>query len=122
MLQLNHREGRPIYEQVKDGIRRLVITGAVAEGEKLPSIRAMASMLAINPNTIQKAYDALETEGYLHTMPGKGCFAAPATGVEGTRRKELLVQFDTLVAELLYLKVPPEGLISTIDQRGALQS
>ena len=67
MLSLNYRDARPIYEQVKDGLRHLVVTGAIQAGDKLPSVRALASSLAINPNTIQRAYEALEREGYLCT-------------------------------------------------------
>ena len=76
MLQLNYRDGRPIYEQVRDGLRQLLVTGAIQPGEKLPSVRQLASQLAINPNTIQKAYEALEQEGYVYSVPGKGSFAA----------------------------------------------
>ena len=53
MIQLNYRDARPIYEQVKDGLRHLVVTGALQAGDKLPSVRALASSLAINPNTIR---------------------------------------------------------------------
>ena len=51
MITLNYRDARPIYEQVRDGLRRLIVSGAIADGEKLPSVRALASQLAINPNT-----------------------------------------------------------------------
>ena len=54
MLNLDYRDARPIYEQVKDGLRRLMVTGVIHEGEKLPSVRSMAGTLAINPNTIQR--------------------------------------------------------------------
>lgn len=54
MIQLNYRDARPIYEQVRDGLRHLVVTGALQAGDKLPSVRALASSLAINPNTIQR--------------------------------------------------------------------
>ena len=64
MITLNYRDARPIYEQVRDGLRRLIVSGAIADGEKLPSVRALASQLAINPNTIQRAYSELESEGY----------------------------------------------------------
>ena len=76
MLSLNHRDGRPIYEQVRDGLRRLIITGAIPPGDKLPSVRALAGQLAINPNTIQRSYESLELEGYAYSVPGKGSFAA----------------------------------------------
>ena len=103
MIQLNYRDARPIYEQVKDGLRHLVVTGALQAGDKLPSVRALASSLAINPNTIQRAYEALEREGYLYTIAGKGSFAAPQSDVNAARRTALLRQFDTAAAELLFL-------------------
>ena len=69
MIQLNYRDARPIYEQVRDGLRHLVVTGALQAGDKLPSVRALVSSLAINPNTIQRAYESLEQEGYLCRCP-----------------------------------------------------
>ena len=110
MLNLDYRDARPIYEQVKDGLRRLMVTGVIQEGEKLPSVRTMASSLAINPNTIQRAYEALESEGYICSVPGKGSFAAPHTGVDRGRRDELLLVFDRTAAELLFLGVNGETL------------
>ena len=109
MIRLNYRDARPIYEQVKDGLRHLVVTGAVEEGEKLPSVRALASALAINPNTIQRAYAELEAEGYLVSQPGKGSFAR-GPGGGGRRREELLQQFDQTVSELMFLGMTPEEL------------
>lgn len=103
MLSLDHRGGRPIYEQVRDGLRRLIITGAIPAGDKLPSVRAMAGQMAINPNTIQRAYEALEQEGYAYSVPGKGSFAALPQDVTDKRREELLRQLDAIVQELVYL-------------------
>lgn len=114
MLNLDYRDARPIYEQVKDGLRRLMVTGIIQEGEKLPSVRTMASSLAINPNTIQRAYEALEAEGYVYSVPGKGSFAAPHTGVDEKRTNELFQVFDQTAAELLYLGVKAEALLARL--------
>ena len=62
MLTLNYRDSRPIYEQIKDGLRRMIVTGAMKQDEKLPSVRSLATQLSINPNTIQRAYNELEAE------------------------------------------------------------
>ena len=110
MLNLNYRDGRPIYEQVKDGLRQMVISGAIRPGDKLPSVRAMASQLAINPNTIQKAYEALEQEWYVYSIPGKGSFAADRSEVEDKRREELMAQLSKVVEELRYLGVSQEEI------------
>ena len=117
MLHLDYRDARPIYEQVKDGLRKLVVTGAIREGEKLPSVRALAGSLAINPNTIQKAYEALEAEGYVYSVPGKGSFAAPHSGVDTRRRELLLEQMDALVKELAYLGMSPQDICGHIREK-----
>ena len=114
MLSLDYRDARPIYEQVKDGLRRLMVSGVIQEGEKLPSVRTLASTLAINPNTIQRAYEALESEGYVRSVPGKGSFAAPNTGVDAERREKLLHTFDQAAAELLFLGVKGQELWARI--------
>ena len=114
MLNLDYRDARPIYEQVRDGLRRLMVTGAIQEGEKLPSVRSLASRLAINPNTIQRAYESLEAEGYLYSVPGKGSFAAPHSGVDQGRKEELLGRFDAVTAELLFLGVGGETLVERV--------
>ena len=114
MLNLDFRDARPIYEQVRDGLRRLMVTGVIREGEKLPSVRAMASTLAINPNTIQRAYESLESEGYVYSVPGKGSFAASHTGVDEGRKNALLHTFDQTAAELLFLGVEGAALWARI--------
>ena len=105
MISLNYRDGRPIYEQVRDSLRELVVSGAIGQGERLPSVRSLASSLAINPNTIQRAYAALEEEGYITTEAGKGAFAAGGGQDGDPRREALLERFDAIAAELLFLGV-----------------
>ena len=110
MISLNYRDSRPIYEQIKDGLRKLIVTGALGTGEKLPSVRALATQLSINPNTIQRAYNELESEGYIYSVPGKGSFAAGNTGADDSRRKELVEKLREIAAELKYLGVSREEL------------
>ena len=114
MLHLDYRDARPIYEQIKDGLRKLMVNGVLQEGEKLPSVRPLASSLAINPNTIQRAYEALESEGYVYSVPGKGSFVSPHTGVDDRRITELLHAFDQTVAELLFLGTRADTLLARI--------
>ena len=114
MIQLNYRDTRPFYQQIKDNIRHLVISKAISENYKLPSVREMATSLAINPNTIQRAYRELENEGYIYTIPGKGTFVSEIDQANVSRQKDLLGKFDTIVSELLYLSVPVTELTSRI--------
>ena len=115
MIHLDYRDSRPIYEQVQDGLRRLMVSGVLREGEKLPSVRALAGQLAINPNTIQRAYEALEREGYVYSIGGKGSFVAPRKDVDTGRREELLKQLDNCVKELLFLGVSREELLKRVE-------
>lgn len=110
MIQLNYRDSRPIYEQVRDGLRQLLMAGGILPGEKLPSVRALAANLTINPNTIQRAYEALEKEGYVYTLIGKGTFAAERSDVNEERRRELMAQFDQTATELIFLGSTAEML------------
>ena len=115
MLHLDYRDSRPIYEQVQDGLRKLMVSGVLQEGEKLPSVRALAGQLAINPNTIQRAYEALEREGYVYSIGGKGSFVAPRKDVDAGRQEELLKQLDAAVKELLFLGVSKETLLKRVE-------
>ena len=110
MLNLDYRDARPIYEQVRDGLRRLMVSGIIQEGEQLPTVRAMATSLAINPNTIQRAYELLEAEGYVSSVPGKSSFAAPHHQVDSARRDGLLRVFDDTATELMFLGLSADAL------------
>ena len=119
MISLNYRDSRPIYEQIRDELRKLIVSGALATDEKLPSVRALAAQLAINPNTIQRAYNELEAEGYIYSVPGKGSFAAGNDAAGARRREELLRQARDLLRELRYLGVSQEeleALLKEVDQ------
>ena len=116
MIHLNYRDSKPIYEQIKDGLRRLVVSGAVRTDEKLPSVRELATSLSINPNTIQKAYRELEQEGYIYTIAGKGSYAAERADVASGRNEELMKEFDEIVKELLYLCQDKDILINRIEE------
>ena len=115
MIQLNYRDSKPIYEQIKDGLRKLVISNSLSADEKLPSVRELAAKLAINPNTIQKAYRDLESEGYIYTVTGKGTFVAERKEVYDERAKELLTEFDEIVEELFFLSVKEKELVERMD-------
>lgn len=118
MLQLNYRDAKPIYEQIKDGIRKLLLSKAIEPDEKLPSVRELASSLAINPNTISRAYRELESEGYVYSKQGKGTFAASPALIKQMRREELLVEFDDVVSELFILSVTREELGQRMERLG----
>lgn len=119
MININFRDSRPIYEQVKTTLRKLIVSGAMSPDEKLPSVRELASQLVINPNTMQRAYRELQQEGYIISIPGKGSYANLSAQVDEGRKKELLTAMDEIVAELLYLGVTPDELDRRIREKEA---
>ena len=114
MLSLDYRDARPIYEQVRDGLRRLVVTGALVQGEKLPSVRAMASTLAINPNTIQRAYMQLEQEGLIYPVKGTGNFIADSEEVRKLSKASYIKELKTLIRKGKAMGMEAEELIYII--------
>ena len=101
MISLDYRSGQPLYLQVVEGYKRLILSGVIGENERLPSVRELASTLAINPNTIQRAYRELEAEGFVGTSPGKGIFAV---GAESLREREVEVIYETIGSEIKKLR------------------
>ncbi len=114
MIELNYRDTRPIYEQIKDGIKQLIYTDTLGPDDKLPSVRELASKLAINPNTISRAYKELEQEGVLYTQSGIGTFINNEFRGKETKREELLREFDGVVKELFLFSATPEELETRI--------
>ena len=110
MIQLNYRDSRPIYEQIKDGIKQLIYTESLCADDKLPSVRELASRLAINPNTISRAYKELEQEGVIYSLSGKGTFINGEFQGKEEKTKELLIKFDEITKELLQFEIAPEKL------------
>ena len=99
MVHLDYRDARPIYTQITDGFREQIQQGILRPEDRLPSVRELATQLTINPNTIQRAYRELEVQGWIVSVPGKGCFV---TGIPdtGDQQQALLQGLDRLVAKL----------------------
>ena len=116
MISLNYRDSRPIYEQIKDGLKKLIVSGAMAPDEKLPSVRALATQLSINPNTIQRAYNELENEGFIYSIPGKGSFASATVDSSESKKRELEDKIREMAAELRYLGVSEEELLALVTE------
>ena len=105
MFAINYRDPRPVYEQIMAELRRMIISGVIAPDERLPSVRELAGQLAINPNTIQRAYRELELTGYIYSVAGRGNFAAGRHEVDEGRKETLLRQLAEAARELRFLGV-----------------
>ena len=100
-LYIDNRSGAPIYDQIYSQIKDAILSGQVAEGEALPSIRALAKDLRISVITTKRAYDELENEGFIYTLPGKGCFVAERS--TELLREENLKKIEARIDEILNL-------------------
>ena len=118
MVNLDYRDARPIYAQIIDTYRSQIAAGVLQNGDKLPSVRELASQLAINPNTIQRAYRELEMSGWIATVAGKGCFVCGIPGAAVQEQQALLKEFDKVSEALLASGMTIEALIQRLQQGG----
>lgn len=111
MFELDLRSRIPIYEQLVEKFKELIISEVLKKDEKLPSVRALASEITINPNTIQKSYRELERQGYIYSIPGKGNFVASIVNNENSEKisklKEKLIK---ILSEAMYLGMKKEEI------------
>jgi GntR family transcriptional regulator len=111
MFELDLRSRKPIYEQLVDKMKELIINEVLKPDEQLPSVRQMAQQLTINPNTIQKAYRELEIQGFIYSLKGKGSFVNPMdTGKDIDKILQVKHDLEKLLQEALYLGVSAEEL------------
>ena len=104
MFQIDLKNRKAIYAQVVDNFKRLIISGALKPEDKVPSVREMAATLTVNPNTVQKAYRELESQGYFYTVLGQGNFIAAPKQDETSAEIEALYQnLFNIVQELVFL-------------------
>ena len=116
MVHLDYRDARPIYAQIADGFRKQITAGVLRGEDRLPSVRELAAELSINPNTIQRAYRQLEAEGWIATVPGKGCFVCGLRSYTESEKQELLLAFDRAAMTLLRSGVSREELIARLEK------
>ncbi|MCD8367861.1 MAG: GntR family transcriptional regulator [Clostridiales bacterium] len=109
-LELDYRSRIPISEQLVAGIVRLVACGVLSPGEQLPSVRGMAQQLGINPNTVQKAYRALEQLGAIYSLPGKGSFVSEGDEARALQKRQALEELDGALRTALDTGVTLEEL------------
>ena len=114
MFSVNYRDPRPIYEQIKSGLRQRMAEGQLPAGGKLPSVRELAVSLAINPNTIQRAYRELEAEGVIVSVQGKGCFVSEDYTPDTEKINALFTQLEETVKALKEAGVPISDICTHI--------
>lgn len=119
MIQLDYRDVRPIYAQIADAVREQVVSGVLQSGDRLESVRELATALAINPNTIQRAYRELEMQGWIATVPGKGCFVSGVPLGALSEQEKLTRELKRQVEKLLALGVSKQAILEIVEQEGS---
>ncbi len=118
MIHLDYRDARPIYSQITDNFRNQIRAGILQEGDKLPSVRELASTLAINPNTIQRAYRELEADGWIASVSGKGSFVCGLQEENSQDLAPLWAELDAACEKLLTAGVSRQSLLQHLKQGG----
>lgn len=110
MILLDYKDRRPIYEQVIEKFQQMILCGALQAGEPMPSVRSLAMELSLNPNTIQRAYQELERDGYIYTVKGKGSFVSDSRDAAQSKRKELQEELRCCVEKAFAAGISEEEL------------
>ena len=117
MILIDYKSRKPIYEQIIENMKQLVVSGVLQRDDQLPSVRQLAQELAINPNTIQKAYAELERQGVIYSLKGRGSFVGSSLQeLRTVQQKELLEQLAALSTDLYRLQVPQDEVCAVVQQ------
>ena len=111
MIHLDYKDSRPIYEQVADRLKELMILGVLEEDSQMPSVRSLATELSINPNTIQRAYAELERNGFLYSVKGRGSFVGNIGRLREAKQRELKEKVAVLAEEAKSLGMDEEAFV-----------
>lgn len=119
-FKINARAAMPVYEQVKQEIKLLIISGHLAPEDKLPPIRDLAAQLKINANTIVKVYYQLDVEGYIYSQPGTGYFVRPSRVIKKDEQQGLFEQVtEDYISKALKLGYSLEDMVEKLKQRAS---
>jgi GntR family transcriptional regulator len=111
MFELDLRSRKPIYEQLVENVKEMIVKEVLKTNDKLPSVRSLAQQLTINPNTIQKAYRELENQGFIYSLQGKGNFvSSPEDVVDMKKELKLKAELKKLMAEAFYLGMTADDI------------
>lgn len=102
MISLDYKSDKPLHEQITQRIKDLIICGVLKSGDQLPSVRELSVNLTVNPNTVQRAYKTLETEGVIYSIRGKGNFVAEACEADVRTIDKLYFSLSEIVRELAF--------------------
>ena len=115
MIILDYKDRRPIYEQIIEKLEELMLIGVLKENDPMPSVRSLATDLAINPNTIQRAYAELERRGCIYVIKGKGSFVAENSTMKENKKKEILIPVSEIIDEAIRLGISDQEIKTMVE-------
>lgn len=115
MFIIDTRSKLPIFEQLKKQILEFITIGILSPNDKLPSVRSLASQIGVNPNTVSKAYQELEAQGFIYTEKGKGCFISDNES-EKLIKENKLKEFEAVAKEMKQYHVEKDKLLVKIEE------
>ena len=116
MFIIDTQSKLPIFEQLKKQILEFITIGILSPNDKLPSVRAMASQIGVNPNTVAKAYQELERSGVICSVAGKGSFVSSADEVTRSLQKKIIERFEGICTQCRKVGVKKPELLTVLDQ------
>ncbi len=117
VINVDTRDRKPIYEQLIDNIKSLVLHGILKPGEQLPGVRTLAIELAINPNTIQKSYAELERQGIIYTLQGRGSFVSDnVSELSRLQREKTLAELQNTILAACDAGIAKDEVLKLIDK------
>lgn len=116
MILINHKDRRPIYEQIIERFEQLILCNVLEKNSPMPSVRSLAMELSLNPNTIQRAYQELERAGYIYTIKGKGSFVSETVQTADKKRQEIKKTMSVEINKALLAGLSPDELRKILDE------
>ncbi|MBS3984987.1 MAG: GntR family transcriptional regulator [Selenomonadales bacterium] len=118
MFNIDQRSATPIYQQLIQQVKEAILRGGLCAGDKMPSVRELAGQLAINPNTIQKAYQELERQGVIESLRGRGTFVCQSVAptVDAQKQAKVSESLRRVVIEAHYLGLSAEKIMTMVEE------
>ena len=112
MIVIDYSDRRPLYEQITERFKQLIVKGVLLPGDQMPSVRSLAMELSINPNTIQRSYQELERQGFICSVKGKGSFVSQSREYLEEQKRRTLEELKACIMKAVELQMDPEELIA----------
>jgi len=117
-FNIDQRSSTPIYQQLVEGVKEAVAKGVLSPGDRMPSVRELATRIAINPNTIAKAYQELEREAVIETLRGRGTFVSTCGNQMGIeeKKKKIAPMLNRILVEAYHMQMEEQEMLSLMEE------